>query len=66
MRKRVCFIDGQGGGIGATVIKYLKATHGQPFEVIALGTTVIAASQMLRAGANRCASGQNANTIAQL
>lgn len=60
MRKRVCVIDGQGGGIGSTVIKYLKATHGEQFEVIALGTNAIAASQMLRAGANRCASGENA------
>ena len=60
MKKRVCVIDGQGGGIGATIIKYLKAAHGERVELIALGTNAIAASQMLRAGANRCASGENA------
>jgi hypothetical protein len=60
VRKRVCVIDGQGGGIGSTVIKYLRTAHGESIEVIALGTNAIAASQMLRAGANRCASGENA------
>jgi hypothetical protein len=59
VRKRICVIDGQGGGIGSTVIKYLKAAHGESIELIALGTNAIAASQMLRAGANRCASGEN-------
>ena len=60
MRKRICVIDGQGGGIGSTVIKYLRTAHGESIELIALGTNAIAASQMLRAGANRCASGENA------
>ena len=60
VRKRICVIDGQGGGIGSTVIKYVKAAHGETIELIALGTNAIAASQMLRAGANRCASGENA------
>jgi hypothetical protein len=60
VRKRVCVIDGQGGGIGSTVIKYLRTAHGESIELIALGTNAIAASQMLRAGANRCASGENA------
>jgi hypothetical protein len=60
VKKRVCVIDGQGGGIGSTLIKYLKAAHGETIELIALGTNAIAASQMLRAGANRCASGENA------
>jgi len=60
VKKRVCVIDGQGGGIGSTVIKYLKAAHGESIELVALGTNAIAASQMLRAGANRCASGENA------
>jgi len=60
VRKRVCVIDGQGGGIGSTVIKYLRTAHGESIELIALGTNAIAASQMLRAGANCCASGENA------
>lgn len=60
MRKRICVIDGQGGGIGATLIKYLKATFGESLELIALGTNAIATAQMLKAGANRGASGENA------
>lgn len=42
------------------MIKYLRTAHGESIELIALGTNAIAASQMLRAGANRCASGENA------
>jgi Domain of unknown function (DUF3842) len=58
--KRICVIDGQGGGIGATLIKYLKAAYGESIELIGLGTNAIAAAQMLKAGANRAASGENA------
>ena len=58
--KRICVMDGQGGGIGATVIQYLKAQLGENVELIALGTNAIATSRMLKAGANKGASGQNA------
>jgi hypothetical protein len=58
--KRICIIDGQGGGIGATLIKYLREAYGESVELIALGTNAIASSQMLKAGANRGASGENA------
>ena len=58
--KRVCVIDGQGGGIGASVIKYLKEAYGEAMELVALGTNAIATSQMMKAGANRGASGENA------
>ena len=60
MRKRICVVDGQGGGIGALLIKYLKNSFGETFELIALGTNAIATAQMLKAGANRGASGENA------
>ncbi len=60
MIKKICVIDGQGGGIGATLIKYLKESFEERVEVIALGTNAIATSQMLKAGANRGASGENA------
>ena len=65
--KRVCVIDGQGGGIGATLIKYLKAEFGERIELIALGANAIATAQMLKAGANRGASGENAvcRTVAE-
>jgi hypothetical protein len=58
--KRLCVIDGQGGGIGATLIKCLKETYGESVELIGLGTNAIASAQMLKAGANRGASGENA------
>jgi len=58
-RKRVCVIDGHGGGIGATLTKYLKEAYGESLEVIALGTNTIATVQMLKAGTNRGASGEN-------
>jgi hypothetical protein len=58
--KRICVIDGQGGGIGATLIKCIKEAYGESVELIGLGTNAIASAQMLKAGANRCAAGENA------
>ncbi len=58
--KRICVIDGQGGGIGAAILRALKEAYGETIELIALGTNAIAAAQMLKAGANRAASGENA------
>lgn len=43
-----------------TLIKYLKERFGEEHELIALGTNPIATAQMLKAGANRGASGENA------
>ena len=59
-RKTVCIIDGQGGGIGSTIIKKIKDHFGESVEIIALGTNAIATAQMLKARANRGASGENA------
>ena len=59
-KKRIGVIDGQGGGIGSNIIKQLKAIYGEKVEIIALGTNAIATSQMLKARANRGASGENA------
>lgn len=59
-RKKVCVIDGQGGGIGATIIKRLKERFEEGIEVLALGTNAIATAQMLKARANKGASGSNA------
>jgi hypothetical protein len=58
--KIICVIDGQGGGIGSTIIKKIKELYGETLEVVALGTNAIATAQMLKAGANRGASGDNA------
>lgn len=67
MRKRICVVDGQGGGIGVTLIKYLKEAYGESIELIALGTNAIATAQMLKVGANKGASGENAicRTVAE-
>ena len=59
-QKTICVIDGQGGGIGATVIKKLKEAFGEDLDILALGTNAIATAQMLKARSNRGASGTNA------
>jgi len=66
--KRICVIDGQGGGIGSNIIKKLKDLFGESIEIIALGTNAIATAQMLKARANRGASGENAivQTVAKV
>jgi hypothetical protein len=53
-------IDGQGGGIGATVIKGLRESVGEDLEILALGTNSIATSRMMKAGANKGGTGENA------
>lgn len=60
MQKRICVIDGQGGGIGSAIIRRLKDVYGETVEIVALGTNAIATAQMLKAKANRGASGENA------
>jgi len=64
---RIVVIDGQGGGIGAVLIKRLKEVYREEHEVIALGTNAVATAQMMKARANRGASGENAivRTIAR-
>jgi hypothetical protein len=52
-------MDGQGGGIGATLIKYIRDLLGNDLEIWALGTNAVATSRMMKAGANRGASGEN-------
>lgn len=59
-KKTICVIDGQGGGIGKNLIKQLKNTFGEFFELIGLGTNAIATGMMIKAGANRGATGENA------
>jgi hypothetical protein len=57
---KVAVIDGQGGGIGSVLIKRMREAFQESVEIIALGTNAIAAAQMMKAGANRGASGENA------
>ena len=56
----VALVVGGSGGIGSAIIKKIKELYGETVEVVALGTNAIATAQMLKAGANRGASGENA------
>jgi len=59
LKKKICIIDGQGGGIGSAIIKQLREILGESADLIGLGTNAIAASQMMRCGVNRVGSGEN-------
>lgn len=59
-KKSIAVIDGQGGGIGSVIIKRLREVLGEEVEVIGLGTNAMATGAMLKAGANKGASGENA------
>ena len=56
----IAVVDGQGGGIGKTIIEKLREKLGDDAEILALGTNSLATSQMLHAGANEGATGENA------
>jgi hypothetical protein len=59
-KKSIAVIDGQGGGIGSVIIKQLREIFLEQVEVIGLGTNAMATGAMLKAGANKGASGENA------
>jgi len=56
----ICVIDGQGGKIGSVIIAKLKERLRERVEIIALGTNSLATQTMMKARANRGASGENA------
>ena len=57
---RIAVIDGQGAGIGSTIIRKIRQAYGARVEIWALGTNAIATGQMMKAGANRGATGESA------
>lgn len=58
---KVLVVDGMGGSIGSQIVSRLRAAlPEEKVEIEALGTNAIAASNMMKAGANRGASGENA------
>ena len=59
-KKSIAVIDGQGGGIGSAMIKRLREGFGEQVEIIGLGTNAMATGAMLKVGANKGASGENA------
>ena len=60
---RIAVIDGQGGGIGKSIVEKLRKELPEDVEIIALGTNALATSYMLKAGANEGATGENAIII---
>ncbi|KYZ76644.1 hypothetical protein AXX12_09475 [Anaerosporomusa subterranea] len=56
----IAVIDGMGGGLGAQLVTSLTAQLGAKAEVIALGANALATNNMIRAGASRGATGENA------
>lgn len=59
-RFRVLVIDGQGGGLGAQLVKLLKPVIPAGCELLCVGTNVLATNAMLKAGACQGAAGENA------
>ena len=57
---KLMIMDGQGGGIGAAIIKGLRESIGNDLTIFGLGTNSIATSRMMKAGANRGGTGENA------
>ncbi|NLK72978.1 MAG: DUF3842 family protein [Clostridiales bacterium] len=57
---RIAVVDGQGGGIGKSVIEHIRKAIKDDTEIIALGTNSLATSNMLKAGADEGATGENA------
>ena len=55
----ILVIDGQGGGIGRQLVESIKKAF-SGMEVTAVGTNVLAAQAMLKAGADHAASSENA------
>jgi hypothetical protein len=60
MKRTIVIIDGMGGGIGVQLITKLKELPVGSCEIVALGTNAIATERMVKAGAHRGASGENA------
>lgn len=60
---KITVIDAQGGGMGKQVVSAVRRVYPE-IEIIAIGTNSIAASVMLKAGANRAAAGENAVVVA--
>lgn len=58
----ILVIDGQGGGLGRQLVAAVKKTVPQAV-VTAIGTNSAATSAMLKAGADRAATGENAVVV---
>jgi len=59
----ICVVDGQGGKIGGIIITRIRERLRENVEIIALGTNSHATENMMKARANRGASGENAVVV---
>lgn len=57
---KIAVVDGQGGGIGSLIVKRLRDEFGDTIEILALGTNAAATTAMMKARANKGATGENA------
>lgn len=55
----ILVIDAQGGGLGKQIVSVIKKTY-PDIIITAVGTNSVAASNMLKAGADHAATGENA------
>lgn len=62
MAGKVLVIDGQGGGLGRQLVAAISAACPEA-ELTAVGTNSLAANAMLKAGAPRAATGENAVVV---
>lgn len=60
---RILVIDGQGGQLGALLIKEIRARFAG-HEPVAVGTNAVATGAMLKAGAAQAATGENPVVVA--
>ncbi len=57
---KIAVVDGQGGGIGNLIVRRLREEFKEKVEIIALGTNAAATAAMMKARANKGATGENA------
>jgi len=57
---KIAVIDGQGGGVGISIIERLRKDLPENIDIMALGTNSTATVLMIKAGANKGATGENA------
>ncbi|AVX31439.1 protein of unknown function (DUF3842) [Carboxydocella thermautotrophica] len=58
--KRIAVLDGQGGGIGKVITEKIRKEFKDSLEIWVFGTNAEATAQMLKAGADDGATGENA------
>ncbi len=60
---KIVVIDGQGGGLGKAMIERIRSVFADTVEISAVGTNSLATASMIKAGADRGATGENAIVV---